>query len=90
MGSPETNYTTIVKKQGNSNCVFIPKMQMDLLGIKNGDVVEITIRRASDDLQRKGDPADDQRGCRCDDREHEGHGPGMKRLNARHQDREGI
>jgi len=40
--------TTIIKQSGNSHCIFIPKMQMDLLGVRKGDAVHVTIERAED------------------------------------------
>jgi len=38
-------FTAIIKKSGNSNCIFIPIQQMDIIGVKLGDVIKVTIEK---------------------------------------------
>lgn len=38
-------FTAIIKKSGNSNCIFIPIQQMDIIGAKLGDVIKVTIEK---------------------------------------------
>ena len=38
-------FTAIIKKSGHSNCIFIPIQQMDIIGVKLGDVIKVTIEK---------------------------------------------
>lgn len=42
-------FTAIIKKQGNSNCIFIPQGQMQILDAEVGDVVKVTITKMKED-----------------------------------------
>lgn len=41
----KAEFTAIIKKQGNSSCIFIPMEQKEIADIKVGDVVKVTISK---------------------------------------------
>ncbi len=41
----KVEYTTRIKVVGNSCCVLIPKIQMDILKAQKGDVVKIVVEK---------------------------------------------
>jgi len=44
----ECVFVTTIKKVGNSNWVLVPYTQMQMMGIKAGDAVKVTIQRAEE------------------------------------------
>lgn len=44
----KVEYTTKIQMVGNSCCVIIPKMQMDLAKIKKTDVVKVTVEKVKE------------------------------------------
>lgn len=41
----KAEFTALIKKQGNSYCVFIPAAQMEIIRADLGDVVKVTIAK---------------------------------------------
>lgn len=46
--------TAVLKRSGNSTCIFVPKVQMDIIGVRLGDVVKVTIEKIDEN------PTEDQ------------------------------